>query len=80
MANTYDENGWEILTAEDCLDFHQGDCSGAVEYRMAMSPSGKSFARCDHHMEIRWATQERLTRDYGVPLVYDGSDYEDYDY
>ena len=74
MANKFDENGWEILDAEDCLDFHQGDCSGEVEYRMPMSPTGKSFPRCAHHMEIRWETQERLSRDYGVPLVYDGAD------
>lgn len=71
------------LDASECLDFGAtgAECSGAVEYRIPMSGSGKSFPRCDHHMEIRWATQERLTRDYGVPLVYDGSDYDDpYDY
>jgi hypothetical protein len=76
MSNRYDENGWEILDAEDCLDFHQGDCKGAVEYRVPMSGTGRSFARCDHHFDVRWAVQERLTRDYGVPLTYDGSDYD----
>lgn len=67
------------LDASECLNFGP-DCAGAVEYRMAMSGTGKSYPRCDHHFDIRWSTQERLSRDYGVPLVYDGSDYSDYDY
>lgn len=74
MSNRYDADGFEILDPEDCLDFHLGDCEGEVEYRIPMSPSGKSFPRCEKHMSDRWATQERLTRDYGVPLTYDGSD------
>jgi len=64
-----------VLDASECLDYSP-ECSGAVEYRIPMSGTGRSFARCDHHMSIRWAMQERLTRDYGVPLVYDGSDYD----
>lgn len=75
----HDEAGREAI-APECLDSYMGDCEGAVEYRIPMSGSGRSFPRCDHHMSIRWATQERLSRDYGVPLVYDGSDYSDYDY
>ena len=63
------------LTFDDCLDGPLG-CAGEVSYRMPMSGSGRSFARCDGHFEVRWATQERLSRDYGVPLVYDGSDYD----
>lgn len=65
------------LSADECLDYSP-ECSGAVEYRIPMSGSGRSFPRCDYHMEIRWATQERLTRDYGVPLVYDGYRDEDF--
>lgn len=63
----------------ECLDRHAGDCAGAVEYRLPMSPSGRSFARCDRHFEQRWETQERLARDYDVPLYYYGDDraYED---
>lgn len=64
----------ETLNYEDCLDFDpcNGDCAGAVEYRMAMSPTGISYPRCDLHMEQRWETQQRISRDYGVPLTYDG--------
>lgn len=50
----------------ECLD--DGDdrhpCSGPVEYRMALSASGKSFPRCAAHWERRLAEQERLNRDY----------------
>lgn len=63
----------ETLTYDDCLD-GPIDCAGAVEYRLAMSPTGISYPRCDEHMEQRWALQERLTSDYGVPLTYYGND------
>lgn len=77
----------ETLTYEDCLDHspapYENECSGAVEYRMAMSPTGVSFVRCDGHFEARWETQQRISRDYGVPLTYDqpsgwADEWEDY--
>ena len=62
------------LDASECLNYSP-ECAGAVEYRMPMSGSGRSFPRCDHHFEIRLNTQSRLSRDYGVPMFYDGGDW-----
>lgn len=36
----------------ECLDGPEG-CSGAIEYRTALSPSGRAFPRCDKHWEAR---------------------------
>jgi len=47
----------------ECLESGP-DCSGPVEYRMSLSPSGKSFPRCEHHWERRLDEQERINRDY----------------
>ena len=46
-----------------CLDGPSG-CSGAVEHRMPLSGTGRSFARCDAHWEKRLDAQERINRDY----------------
>lgn len=55
-----------------CLDANDYEsCVGLTDYRMAMSPTGISYPRCDGHYEARWETQERISRDYGVPLTYD---------
>lgn len=55
-----------IAEAIDCLD--DGDptnpCSGKVEFRMALSGTGRSFARCDHHWGQRLAVQEETNRRY----------------
>jgi hypothetical protein len=51
------------LPYEDCLEFGP-DCGGHVEYRMALSGTGKSFPRCDEHWSKRLAEQERINRDY----------------
>jgi hypothetical protein len=48
----------------ECLE--QGpDCAGPVEYRMALSPSGRSFARCEHHFQLRLDEQDRINATYG---------------
>lgn len=47
-----------------CLDNHQGNCQGEVEYRMALSPSGKNFPRCNKHFEERLDEQERINERY----------------
>lgn len=48
-----------------CLNDDDGfTCGGAVEYRMALSASGKSFPRCDRHWQARLVEQERINRDY----------------
>lgn len=75
----------EYLPASECLDWRDSvtnDCEGPVEYRLAMSGTGISYPRCEKHFEARWETQQRLARDYGVPVYYTGNDrdYEDYDY
>lgn len=46
-----------------CLNGPEG-CQGAVEYRMALSSSGRSFPRCEHHWSLRLDEQERINRDY----------------
>ena len=48
------------LDKTECLNFGH-DCSGAVEYRMALSGTGKSFPRCDKHWSDR-LDQEDQTR------------------
>jgi hypothetical protein len=41
----------------ECLDGPEG-CSGAVEFRMPLSPSGRAFPRCDKHWGIRLDKEE----------------------
>lgn len=53
----------EIPEELECLDSHHCDCAGAVEYRMPLTETGKSYARCDHHWSLRLDEQERL-REY----------------
>lgn len=64
MSNRFDENGWEILDPEDCLDFHMGDCAGEVEYRYPLSGTGRSFVRCDKHWSDRLDIQAGINRRY----------------
>lgn len=46
----------------ECLDDWTGqDCQGDVEYRMPLSGTGKSFARCELHWEARLAEAERMS-------------------
>ena len=49
----------------ECLDdYGDGECSGPVEYRMSVSPSGRSFPRCDRHWGKRLVEQQKINRDY----------------
>jgi hypothetical protein len=52
----------------DCLDSPTGSqddvCAGPVEYRMALSGTGKSFPRCEHHWHKRLEVQEGINRRY----------------
>ena len=41
----------------ECLDGPDG-CQGIVEYRMPLSPSGRTFPRCDHHWSLRLDKEE----------------------
>ena len=47
-----------------CLDEWRGDCEGAVEYRMPLSPTGASFPRCDKHWGERVEIQEGINERY----------------
>lgn len=51
------------LDASECLNFGTG-CSGAVEYRMPLSGTGKSFPRCDAHWAERLDVQDGINRRY----------------
>lgn len=54
----------EIL---ECLnDYGDGTCSGPVEYRMALSGTGRSFPRCDKHWSDRLDEQDRINERYPV--------------
>lgn len=57
-----------------CLD-EAPDCGGAVEYRMPLSGTGRSFPRCDLHWSVRLDVQERINRRYPVsqPSDFDPS-------
>jgi hypothetical protein len=48
----------------ECLDRYLGDCAGAVEYRMALSGTGRSFPRCDKHWSDRLDVQDGINRRY----------------
>ena len=49
----------------ECLDDHgDGTCSGQVEYRFALSPSGRQFPRCDRHWQERLDVQEGINERY----------------
>jgi hypothetical protein len=54
-----------------CLDEprREGDspCKGAVEYRFALSASGRNYPRCDGHWSARLDAQDRHNRRYGHP-------------
>jgi hypothetical protein len=45
----------------ECLD-GPDQCEGNVEYRTALSATGRSFPRCDLHWDERLEEQERITR------------------
>lgn len=49
----------------ECLDDRGGGtCAGPVEYRFALSPSGRQFPRCDLHWSKRLDEQDRINATY----------------
>lgn len=48
----------------ECLDRHDGECEGPVEYRHPLSGTGKPFPRCDHHWDKRLDVQAGINRRY----------------
>lgn len=47
----------------ECLDGPEG-CSGPVEYRMALSGTGRSYPRCEKHWDERLARQDEINERY----------------
>lgn len=47
----------------ECLDGPQG-CAGSVEFRMPLSGTGRSFARCDGHWAERVDKQQQINERY----------------
>lgn len=59
-----------------CLDQRpENACRGPVEYRMALSATGKSFPRCDKHWDERLVKDEEIRRRYPehAPADFDPS-------
>lgn len=50
----------------ECLDAGPDPtgCEGPVEYRMALSGTGRSFPRCDKHWDERCDRQEEINQRY----------------
>jgi hypothetical protein len=55
-----------MTTKVECLNSHDGSCKGAVEYRMPLSGSGKSFPRCDKHWSDRLDLEQGLRERYPI--------------
>lgn len=68
----YDVPMNNTITIEPCLDNYLSDCEGEVEYRIPMSPTGRSFPRCEKHFSERLDRQEQISQRYNVPMFYDG--------
>lgn len=51
------------------------DCAGAIEYRMPLSGTGRSFARCDKHWSDRLDVERGINERYPVhaPSDFDPS-------
>ena len=58
----------------ECLD-GSADCYGAVEYRMPLSGTGKSFPRCDMHWSERLDRQAEIDARYPVNAPSDFDPY-----
>lgn len=52
------------LAPDECLEYDESDCAGPVEYRHALSATGRSFPRCEKHWDKALASHERITRTY----------------
>lgn len=53
----------EDTETPECLD-GPVDCEGSVQYRMALSGTGRSFPRCDKHWSDRLDTQRGIDERY----------------
>lgn len=60
---------------DKCIDDHDGDCKGDTEYRMALSGTGISYPRCDHHWGLRLDLEDQLRDRYPVHAPSDFDPY-----
>lgn len=70
-----------MFTPEQCLEYTDGTtCKGPVEYRMALSATGKSYRRCEHHWDLRLDEEERIRARYPAlpPADFDYLDAGEY--
>ena len=52
----------------ECLDDRgEASCDGQIEYRDALSGTGRRFPRCDRHWSKRLEEQDRINSEYGSP-------------
>lgn len=70
MQNYGDEYG-----APECMNGPEG-CGGAVEYRMPLSGTGRSFPRCDGHWQERLDLENGLRERYPEHAPSDWSPYD----
>jgi len=64
------------LEEPKCLDRHNGECTGEVEYRPPLSSTERRFPRCDGHWEKRLEKQREIDERYAPnsdvpPLGFD---------
>jgi hypothetical protein len=62
-AYHFRERGMTVTEPLECLD-SDSECQGAVEYRMALSGTGRSFPRCEKHWDDRLKVQEGINSRY----------------
>lgn len=61
-----------------CIDAFgdRENCGGPVEYRFALSATGRSFPRCEKHWRERLEIQEEIERRYPATPPDDWSPYD----
>jgi hypothetical protein len=48
----------------ECIDDHNGGCSGGIEYRPSLTGTGTAIPRCDKHWTDRLNKHERDRHEY----------------
>ena len=54
------------MSDNECMNHGDNKCDGVVEYRYALSSSGKSFKRCDFHWDAALTFAEGVANRYPV--------------
>lgn len=62
-GHMYADARGEVYEPPVCME-EGPDCGGTVEYRYALSGTGKSYPRCDRHWERRLDIQDGINRRY----------------